>query len=309
MNAPNVSVIIPAFNRTATIARAIRSVQDQSFIDWELIVVDDASTDETCAVVEAVGESRLRLVKLAKNGGPSVARQAGLEVAAGEYVAFLDSDDEWLPEKLARQLDAGPGAIYCGYFVRHGGEEWTFIHPAVDEWVPHLHVRCMLRAGSTLLVQRKAANAAGGFDPQLRYYEDWDLALRLAEREPVTVIPEPLARIHVGAPRSMAAAEPSIRHFLSRHDASLHSFGAGHRRRVRAQHLQNLAAGAFLERQFALGSKWLIESFSTDPLQNPARLAALVLAPVDALFGTRLIEKAAAGMRRLANPNAPKPAP
>jgi len=179
----------------------------------------------------------------------------------------------------------------------------------VDDWIEHLHFRCMLRAGSTLLARRDSALAVGGFDRELRYYEDWDLALRLAEADALTIIPEPLARIHVGERRSMIAAEPSIRRFLAKHDAALRRVGKAHRGRVRGQHLQNLAAGAFAERRFARGAQWLLESFAADPLQDPRRLAALVAAPIDAYFGTAIIEKAAARLRRSSDLGALRPAP
>jgi hypothetical protein len=199
--------------------------------------------------------------------------------------------------------------VSCGYIVKQDGEEWTFIHPPVEDWIKHLHFRCMLRAGSTLLARREAVLAIRGFDPELRYYEDWDLALRLAENHPLTVLPEPLVRIHVGTPRSMVAAAPSIRRFLDKHDTALRRIGSTHRRRVCGQHYQNLAAGAFAERRFGRGVKWLLQSFANNPLQNPMRLAALGLAPIDALFGTALIEKAAEGVRRTTQGNDPKPAP
>jgi glycosyltransferase involved in cell wall biosynthesis len=295
MSAPRVTVIIPAYRRADALPRAVRSVQAQTFGDWELIVVDDASGDETASVAEGLGDARLRVIRHTTNRGPGAARQTALEAARGEWIALLDSDDEWLPEKLALQLAAGAPVVGCGYHARQGEEEWTFLHPAVADWVEELHLRCMLRAGSTLLVRREIALEAGGFDAGLRYYEDWDFALRLAKR--LKVLDEPLVRIHVGPPRSMVAAEPFIRRFLEKHDAAFRERGAAHRRRVRGQHLQNLAAGAFAGRQFALGARWLVESYVANPMQNPLRLAALALAPVDALLGTSLIERAAARRR------------
>lgn len=103
---PVVSIITPAFNASRTVGQAIQSAQVQSFRDWEMIVVDDCSTDDTCAVVEhyAKSDARIKLLRQPVNGGPARARNAALEVARGRYVAFLDSDDCWLPKKLERQL-------------------------------------------------------------------------------------------------------------------------------------------------------------------------------------------------------------
>jgi hypothetical protein len=306
MSRPRVSILLPAYNRAAVIGRAIRSAQAQTMRDWEMLVVDDASRDGTSAVVEALGDARIRVLRHEVNRGPSAARQTALEAARGAWIALLDSDDEWLPEKLARQLASGAAMATCGYLVRRGEEEWTFVHPPVERWIEHLHFRCMLGAGSTLLVRREAALAAGGFDPALRYCEDWDFVLRLLERERLHVLPEPLARIHSGAPRSAVAAEPSVRRFLAKHDAALRRIGPSHRRQVRGQHLQNLAAGAFAARRFALGSRWLLEAFLACPTQNFLRLPALALAPIDALCGTNFIERAAAWRR---GPDTVRPAP
>jgi hypothetical protein len=306
MSRPRVSILLPAYNRAAVLGRAIRSALAQTMDDWEMLVVDDASQDDTAAVAEAFRDPRIRVLRHGANRGPSAARQTALEASQGEWIALLDSDDEWLPEKLARQLAAGAGMVTCGYAVRRGEEEWVFTHPPVERWLEHLHFRCMLGAGTTLLVRREAAVAAGGFDPALRYCEDWDFVLRLLARERLLVLPEPLARIHAGAPRSAVAAEPSVRRFLAKHDAALRLIGPGHRRRVRGQHLQNLAAGAFAARRFALGCRWLVEAFLACPAQNFLRLPALALAPVDALCGTRLIERAAAWRR---GPETVRPAP
>lgn len=295
---PKVSVIIPFYDRAATLPRCIQSVRAQTFSDWEMLAVDDCSRDDSARIVESFGDPRIRVLRHPTNRGASVARQTGLEAAGGEFIAILDSDDEWLPEKLERQLASGGDAVGCGYFVRQDEEEWVFRHPPVTDWVAHLHFRCMIRAGSTLLARRSLAQEVGGFDPALRFYEDWDFALRLAERAPLTMLAEPLVRIHVGGPRSFVDHEPSVRRFLAKHAAAFHQRGATHRRRVCAQHLQNLAAGAFAERRFALGARWLIESYAANPLQSPLRLGALALAPVDALCGTSWIERAAEMVRQ-----------
>lgn len=101
-----VSIITPAWNAGAFVAETIASAQAQTVSDWEIFVVDDCSTDDTVQVVETVAgkDPRVHLVRQPENGGPALARQAGLDRATGRYVAFLDSDDLWLPQKLERQL-------------------------------------------------------------------------------------------------------------------------------------------------------------------------------------------------------------
>jgi len=103
---PLVSIITPSWNVEGLIEETIRSVQSQSFADWELLIADDCSTDTTPEIIAAIGERdpRVKLIRQAKNGGPAVARQAAIDRAQGRYLAFLDSDDLWLPAKLERQL-------------------------------------------------------------------------------------------------------------------------------------------------------------------------------------------------------------
>lgn len=103
---PLVSIITPSWNVEGLIDETIRSVQGQTFADWELLITDDCSTDNTPGIIAAIGERdrRVKLIPQARNGGPALARQASIDAAQGRYLAFLDSDDLWLPEKLERQL-------------------------------------------------------------------------------------------------------------------------------------------------------------------------------------------------------------
>ena len=123
-----VSVILPLYNRAESIVGAINSVLDQTYRNLELIVVDDASTDQSIELVEAISDPRIRLLRHETNQGAAAARNTGIEAAKGGYVAFQDSDDEWLPEKLDKQMQVflaapeGVGAVYCG-FVRMGERE------------------------------------------------------------------------------------------------------------------------------------------------------------------------------------------
>jgi glycosyltransferase involved in cell wall biosynthesis len=103
---PLVSIITPSWNVAPLIAETIGSVQGQTFRDWELLIADDCSTDQTAAVVEshAASDPRIKLIRQPRNGGPALARQAAIERATGRFIAFLDSDDLWLPAKLERQI-------------------------------------------------------------------------------------------------------------------------------------------------------------------------------------------------------------
>lgn len=198
--APRVSVIIPAYNAAGHVRRAVDSVLAQSFQDYELLLVDDGSTDATRAVLAEYGD-RLRL--LAKtNGGPAAARNHGLSHARGEYVAFLDADDYWQADKLRQQvdlLDARPEIGFCSTateVVDNAGRpagSWP-CRPDAGPLPDILFLHGTVISGSTsgVLARKRLIDALGGFDETLRGFEDPDLWIRLAARTAYACIPQAL---------------------------------------------------------------------------------------------------------------------
>ncbi|MBN1614997.1 MAG: glycosyltransferase family 2 protein [Deltaproteobacteria bacterium] len=207
---PAVSVIIPAYNREKFIGRALESALAQTFRDMEIIVVDDGSSDGTIEVVKklAGSDSRLYLLVHEKNRGAQAARNTGIFASAGDYIAFLDSDDEWLPEKLERQMSLiarnrdRTGAFYAGYLQVYGNGN------SEAECLPRLRgniYRAVLEASfgdmNTLMVRKDILFAAGLCNERIRAYHEWDLCIRLAGRTDFDYVPEPLARYYLhGAP-------------------------------------------------------------------------------------------------------------
>jgi glycosyltransferase involved in cell wall biosynthesis len=196
---PLISVIIPAYNAEKTIRESIDSALKQTCSDFELIVVDDGSTDATAAIVAAVDDPRIKLFSYTNAGG-AVARNRGLAQATGEFVAFLDADDLWLPEKLSAQLTAlkaCPEAkvAYCwtdsidesGQALRQG------CHITANGNVfAKLLLVCFVVSGSNPLIYRSALLEINGFDESLTASQDYDLYLRLAARYPFVAVPAPL---------------------------------------------------------------------------------------------------------------------
>jgi teichuronic acid biosynthesis glycosyltransferase TuaG len=183
---PTVSVITPAYNAAGLVGQAIRSLQTQTFPDWEMLIVDDCSTDNTVAVIEqfAMSDERIRLLRSPTNAGPASARNAALMVAKGRYVAFLDSDDLWLPRKLELQLafmaENGAALSYTAYrrFQTHPELAGPLIaaRPAFD-------YRALLKnpgmACLTVMVDRERT---GLFSMPLVRHEDYALWLGLLRR-------------------------------------------------------------------------------------------------------------------------------
>jgi len=192
MKTPLVSVIIPVFNRAGLIVRTIESVLAQSITDMEVIIVDDASTDNTGAVVENIGDPRVKYFRLETNGGPSIARNTGVERAEGEYVAFLDSDDEWDTKKLELQLAAirqqtVPHNVVCYTKVNVIEDTSSYLLPGRekndDEPVGDF-ILCgghgLILTSSIMLPHELAATHPFPVDQTV--CEDWDLFLRLEDK-------------------------------------------------------------------------------------------------------------------------------
>lgn len=201
-SAPTVSVIIPVYNRSQAVVRAISSVRAQTFQDFELIVVDDGSTESLAAAVSSVKDSRLRLVAHKRNRGPAAARNTGVAKAKGRFVAFLDSDDEWLPEKLERQLrfmrDSNPlrRASCTAYEILtpYAPEGERRIGAPLVRHRDLLH-GCRISPGSTLVAERDVFDQIGPMNEALRRLEDWDWLLRYTAIENLAVMLEVLSRI------------------------------------------------------------------------------------------------------------------
>ncbi len=188
-HAPLVSVVIPTYNRAHLVRAAVESVLAQTYRPLELIVVDDGSTDATGRVLAACGS--VRVVRQTHTGMPGQARNAGARLARGEYLAFLDSDDLWLPQKLELQVAA---ATAGGEVLHHTRERWERSGRVVSQRAQR-HRRCgdlfldSLRkcviGPSTVLLRRAVFAAAGGFREHLQIAEDYELWLWLTARYPV----------------------------------------------------------------------------------------------------------------------------
>ncbi len=193
-----VSVIIPTFNRRQLVREAVALVCAQRDADYEIIVVDDGSTDGTADMLRAEFGSRLRPI-CTENRGVSAARNRGVAESHGDLIAFLDSDDLWLPDKLAAQgrfLREHPNAAICQteeIWVRNGVRVNPCKHhrkPSGDIFEASL--RLCLVSPSAVMVRRALFEASGGFDESLPACEDYDLWLRIARDTPVWLIDRPL---------------------------------------------------------------------------------------------------------------------
>ena len=215
-----ISVIIPAYNAEPYIRAAIESCLSQTYPPCEIIVVDDASTDGTAAVAESF-PAPVRVIRLPENTGVAAARNRGVRASTGDWIAFLDADDWFLPEKLERQRrclleNERAVLIYAGWRVIavDGAESVGRFKPPAD-LLPMLRYRCNLPL-LTILVRRSVFDSVGGFNPAFRRCQDWDLWLRIAARysvESFVALPEPLA-VYRRVPGSLSSI--AIHYFRQR---------------------------------------------------------------------------------------------
>ena len=255
---PVISVIMPCHNAAAHLPASLASVLAQTFTGWELIAIDDGSSDNTLALLRTQTDPRIR-VHTQINQGVSAARNAGIAVAQGHYIAFLDADDSWdatFLEKMAATLHARPDAVlaYCGWqnLGLPGGRGEPFVPPDYEtaDKAEILFAGCRWPIHAAL-VKREAVLAANGFDPALKNAEDYALWLNVATTAPIVRVPEVLAFYHfhgaaqASADHARAALQfwQAQRHYLAAHPAFQDQLG---RDRVRA-----LTTGELLKRGYA----------------------------------------------------------
>jgi glycosyltransferase involved in cell wall biosynthesis len=275
-----VSVIIPSYNTRAFVLAAIRSALNQTYRALEVIVVDDGSIDASVDDILSVADSRLTCVTQ-ENGGLSAARNTGIHIARGRYVALLDSDDVWRPNKIARQVavmdaDGRIGVTFCDseYLTEGGdrtGEYLVSRRPRPDVW--QLIARNHVGNGSTPLIRRECFDRAGLFDEALLSCEDWELWVRVAALSGLTfqLVPAVLTGYRVRA-TSLSVARGSYARFVGHGLAAIErfpryvpGFTAAHAAGARAQLYRVTSRKALSNGDVAASREFLRHAFHHSP--------------------------------------------
>lgn len=205
---PTISVIIPTYNAEKTIEKTVKSVLNQTFTDFEIIVINDGSQDKTLDILQGITDPRLKVFSY-PNAGPQKSRNRGIKKASGNYFSFLDADDLWTPDKLEAQLKAlennsDAGVVYSwtdhvdkvGNLVRRGS-----YRSVEGDILAQLLLVDFIESGSNPLVRREALETVGEFDETLVGGQDWDMWLRLAAAYPFVVVPQ-VQVFHLMSPTS-----------------------------------------------------------------------------------------------------------
>ncbi|MEQ8390875.1 MAG: glycosyltransferase family 2 protein [Thalassospira sp.] len=251
---PQISVIIPAYNRASLLSRAVDSARTQDFQDLEILIVDDGSSDGTAEVANEIAQkdSRIRVIKHEQNRGEAAARNTGLRNSRGRYLAFLDSDDSWLPGKLTRQHEliktADPNVIAVAtsqIIVAPDGsrsvekDSWHFKLPVTQR---NLLTRgCAIGLGGNLLMRREPALAAGEFDTSLRLYVDVDWLCRFLTSGNILAKNEAYTLYNKADLRPGEMVEQSTLEFLRKNKEMLNKYSRSDRRAIKANFYRSIA--------------------------------------------------------------------
>ena len=204
-NKPLVSVILPTYNRARLVSRSINSVLNQTYNNYELIIIDDGSTDNTKQIINSFNDNRIVYLKHNHNKHASAARNTGIAKSKGELIAFLDDDDQWLPKKLEKQialiqkLPPKVGLIYC-WMDYYNNEKLIHKHRPKLQGSVFPMVLDQQRIGGcpTLLIRKEILINMGGFDITIRRGNDGDLIRRICKKYDVDFVPEVLVKVNVG---------------------------------------------------------------------------------------------------------------
>ena len=280
---PVVSVLIPTHNRSKRLSMTLRSVLVQRDIDFEIVVVDDGSEDDTDKMVASFGDPRIRLVRNESPRGESGARNRGLEETRGLWVAFLDDDDLWAPDKLARQLHA----------LHATGREWAYTGdiivdselrilsgappPSPEELIELLPAYNSVPAGaSNVIVSSHLVGQVGPFDTKLKRTADWDMWIRLARYGPPAWVCSPLVAncVHGGnMSQDMTILFQELNVLAERHGIRVD----------RARHYRWAAWGALVNGRRWDALRYYTGAIAAGDLPSIGRAAIALLRPIGAV--------------------------
>jgi len=280
---PLVSIIIPTYNRAKFLPRAVNSVLNQTFKDFELIIVDDASTDNTKDIIQGFKDPHIRYIKHNDNRGIAGARNTGIKTSKGEYIAFLDDDDEWLPEKLTlqvRKFEKCPdrvGLIYCNYTsidVTTGTKRDKNLVPCMNNILYKQLLSGNIIGSGTYLIKKECFDKVGLFDEEVLGKEDWDMWIRIARYYHFDYLLETLV-IHYDHPSQMTSnlnkRYIALEKIIKKHENNMRNFP-----KIYSRHLNILGKLHLLYRKRKKCIYCLLKSIRYNPFKKSSYLYLLL---------------------------------
>lgn len=214
MPKPNVSIIIPSYNRERVLHRAVKSVISQTYKNWELIIVDDRSTIPAQEII-TLKDPRIQIIRHSKRQGAAAARNTGMRIAQGKYIAFLDSDDEWLPEKLSKQIafleksDPIVGGCVTSMCLIYG-DKTTIYRGIISNFYQQSLKGDHFGPGSTLVFKKECLKKVGLQNPKLKRLEDWEWQINFSRYYQWEVLHEVLTKVYIGKAANFESVKESI---------------------------------------------------------------------------------------------------
>lgn len=294
-----ISVIIPTYNRGGVITRALRSVLNQSYRNLEVIIVDDGSTDDTETIVRSFGDPRVLYIRHEVRQGAAIARNTGIRASSSEFIAFQDSDDEWLCQKLEKQMAifqrAGRevGLVYSG-FLRFEDNHASYFPPKSIKKSGNI-LEALLNGNfittQSVVIRRECFDKAGLFDDRLPRLQDWDLFIRIAKHYEFICVDEPLllafhSQVSITSSNNLLPVACKI--ILEKHWDVL-----ALRKKSLARHYYSLGKSLCASNQLADGLKCLVKSLRYDPLRIMCWVRLLSTLPGERFYrlSSNLIDK------------------
>jgi glycosyltransferase involved in cell wall biosynthesis len=260
---PLVSVIIPVYNRKDLLPRTLKSIVNQTYKHLEILVIDDGSSEDIKSVADSFNDPRIRYFRHNRNKGVAAARNTGLKEAKGDFIAFLDSDDEYMPKKTEKQVSIffenssdNTGVVYCGIFMRRedsGYPKYRLNYPKFCKWNFFLQ---------QILVKRTAVEKVGLFDTAFPQTDDTDFIFRLSHICNFRGIPEPLVvkyKANTSFSKNMKSCCYGIGLFLQKNSEKMTA-------RERSHWLHSLAKNLFYSGEYVKGYWTFFKSFIAWPL-------------------------------------------
>ena len=268
-----VSVIIPAHNRAHCIETAILSALNQDWPALEVIVIDDASTDNTADIVKMIGDPRVILMQRQVNGGAAAARNDGIRAAKGRYIALLDSDDRFLESKIRKQAEAliaskGRYRLSCTALTLELASENTIVDKyhlePVSEFI-FLFKGCDLSPGSTLMAEKSLFSEIGYFDTCLRRFEDWDWLIRAVKKSDILRINEKLSHVYNVRSRLSEEVTQSARDFIAKRERLYPEISTNLHKQANALIWMQSVGTAWREKKYKIAFLSSLRSLSSSP--------------------------------------------
>ncbi|MBT7600641.1 MAG: glycosyltransferase family 2 protein [Anaerolineae bacterium] len=286
---PKISVVIPVYNHAHRIGSAIDSVLAQSYQDYEILVVNDGSTDDLIEVLEKFGG--IKLIDHETNLGRAAARNTGVLASNGEYIAFLDADDQWMPTKLERQisfLEDNKNIAICltGYeMIMPTGHRQKMPFLKIKQWDRYLLKYIGLSDGSVPMIGRSCFEKVGLQDTVLVWHENWDWLLRAANLScRIGYMDERLSAKRMSKKRPPALLRETAAIYFTEKHASLYRMHGLYGRSAISLKWYTLALDFFYEKKWKKGMRYLFKAMVTWPFQHPG----VYLRLLDVLFGTNI---------------------